>query len=152
MKMHKVSLLAALAAGALLAFTPNVRAQDKGEHAARPEGGPRAGQAGDRLKKLAEELNLTADQKAKVEAAMKEQREAMQAKKDATQEERRAAGKEAREKMNAKMKEILTAEQYAKWEKIREQNRPGGPGGPGGPGQGGPGAGEGKKPRGPKPE
>lgn len=130
MKMHKVSLLAALAAGALIAFTPSLRAQDKPEKPARPErpeGGPRGGQRGDMLKEMAEKLDLTADQKTKLQEAFKAQREAM---KDLSPEERREKMKETREALNAKLKEILAAEQYAKWEKIREENRPGGPGGP----------------------
>lgn len=131
MKMPKFSLLAALAAGALIALTPNLRAADKPERPnrpERPEGGPRAGQRGDMLKEMAEKLDLSADQKAKLQEAFKAQREAM---KDLSPEERRAKMKETREAMNAKLKEILTAEQYAKWEKIREENRPGGPNGPG---------------------
>lgn len=148
MKMPKFKLLAALAAGALIAFTPNLRAEDKPEkpnRPERPEGGPRGGQAGERIKKMAEELNLTADQKTKVEAALKEQREAMQGIKDATPEERRAKMQEGRKAMDAKMKEILTAEQYTKWEKLRVQNRPGGPGGPGAK-RGGPGGEKPEKP------
>lgn len=130
MKMQKITLLAALAAGALFAFTPALRAEDKPAKPAgeRPEGGPRGGQRGDQLKKMAEELNLTADQKAKLQEALKSQAENRKDLKDATPEERRAAMKESREKMDAKFKEILTAEQYAKWEKLRQENRPGGPG------------------------
>jgi protein CpxP len=135
MKMHKISLLAAVAAGALFALTPSLRAEDKpakAPKAERPEGGPRGGQRGDMLKEMAEKLNLTAEQKTKLQEAFKAQRENRKDLKDATPEERRAAMKEAREAMDAKIKEILTPEQYAKWEKIRQENRPGGPGGPGG--------------------
>ena len=135
MKMHKISLLAAVAAGALFALTPSLRAEDKpakAPKAERPEGGPRAGQRGDMLKEMAEKLNLTAEQKTKLQEAFKAQRENRKDLKDATPEERRAAMKETREAMDAKIKEILTPEQYAKWEKIRQENRPGGPGGPGG--------------------
>jgi periplasmic protein CpxP/Spy len=131
MKMHKVSLLAALAAGALLAVTPAVRAEDKPAQTERP-GGPRPGQPGERIKKIAEELNLTPEQRTKLEAAMKEQRDAAQGAKDLTPEERRAKMQENRKAMDAKIKAILTPEQYAKWEKLREQNRPAGPAGPGG--------------------
>jgi len=148
MKMHKFNLLAALAAGALIAFTPNLRAEDKPAKPSRPErpeGGPRGGQPGERLKKMAEELNLTAEQKTKVEALLKEQREAMQGAKDATPEERQTKRQEGRKAMEAKLKEILTPEQYTKWEKFREQNRPGGPGGPGAK-RGGPGGPGGEKP------
>lgn len=135
MKMHKISLLAAVAAGALFALTPSLRAEDKpakAPKAERPEGGPRGGQRMDMLKEMAEKLELTADQKAKLQEAFKAQRENRKDLKDATPEERRAAMKEAREAMDAKIKEILTPEQYAKWEKIRQEKRPGGPGGPGG--------------------
>lgn len=135
MKMHKISLLAAVAAGALFALTPSLRAEDKpakAPKAERPEGGPRGGQRMDMLKEMAEKLNLTAEQKTKLQEAFKAQRENRKDLKDATPEERRAAMKEAREAMDAKIKEILTPEQYAKWEKIRQENRPGGPGGPGG--------------------
>lgn len=133
--MHKVSLLVALAAGALIAFSPTLRAEDKParpERSERPGGGP--GQRGDMLKKMAEELGLSEEQKTKLQEVFKSQREAM---KDLSPEERREKMKESRDAMSAKVKEILTAEQYAKWEKIRDERRPGGPSGPGN--EGGPG-------------
>ena len=129
MKMHKISLLAALAAGALFALTPSLRAEDKpakAPKAERPEGGPRGGQRGDMLKEMSEKLDLTADQKAKLQEAFKAQRENRKDPKETTPEER----KEARKAMDAKIKEILTPEQYTKWEKIRQENRPAGPGKP----------------------
>ena len=139
MKMHRISLLAALVAGALIALTSNSQAQEKKPD--RPPGGPQAGQRGEqakeRLAKISEELKLTADQKTKVEAAMKEQAETMRGLRDATPEERREKMQTARKAFDGKMKEILTADQYAKWEKTRQQRGPGGEGrrgGPGGPG------------------
>lgn len=137
MKMHKVSLLAAIAAGALIALSPSLQAQESKPD--RPANGPRAGQRGEqakeRLAKISEELKLTAEQKTKVEAAMKEQAEAARGLRDATPEERREKMQAARKAFDGKMKEILTADQYAKWEKTREQRggegRRGGPGGPG---------------------
>ena len=138
MKMHKVSLLAALAAGALIAFTPTLRAEDKPERPNRPErpgggpGGPRGEQRGDMLKKVAEELGLSDEQKTKLQEVFKSQREAM---KDLSPEDRREKMKESRDAMNAKLKEILTAEQYAKWEKIRAERGPGGPGNGSGQGE-----------------
>ena len=141
MKMQKFSFLAAVAAGALIAFTPTLQAQENKPD--RPAGGPRAAQRGDvkeRLAKIAEDLQLTSDQKTKVEAAMKEQADTMRGLRDATPEERREKMQAARKAFDGKMKETLTADQYAKWEKTREQRRPagegrrGGPGGPGGAG------------------
>ena len=141
MKMPKISLLAALAAGALFALTPTLRAEDKpapAPKAERPEGGPRGGQRGDTLKAMVETLNLTADQKTKLQEVFKAQRENRKDLKDATPEARRAALKEAHTALDAKIKEILTPEQYAKWEKTRAERRPAGPGGPGGPNGDGP--------------
>jgi len=124
--MQKISLLAALVAGSLIAFTPVLRAQDNKPN--RPERG--AGQRGDmvkeRLAKLSEELELTADQKTKIEAVLKEQAESMRGLRDAAPEERREKMQAARQEINAKIKGILTADQYAKWEKIREERGPGG--------------------------
>jgi Spy/CpxP family protein refolding chaperone len=135
MKMHKVSLMAALAAGALIALSPVLRAQD-----AKPEGRPPGqGQRGEmmkeRLAKMAEELKLTDAQKPKVEAVLKEQGEKMRELRDATPEERREKGKALREETAKKLKDILTPEQYEKFLTLREQ----------GPRGGGPGAGPAKK-------
>jgi len=141
MKIQKVSLMAALAAGALIAFSPLVRAEDKPTP---PEGRPPQGQRGEvakeRIAKMAEELKLTDEQKTKVTALLKEQAEAMRGMKEATPEERKEKMKAGREEMQKKMKAILTPEQYTKWETLRKEGGPGrpgrrgGPGGPGGPG------------------
>ena len=138
MKMQKVSWMAALAAGALIALSPLVRAEDKPTP---PEGRPPQGQRGEMAKeraaKMAEELKLTDEQKTKVTALLKEQAETMRGIKDATPEERREKMKAGREEMQKKMKTILTPEQYTKWEKLRKEGGPGrrgGPRGPGGPG------------------
>ena len=138
MKMHKVSLLAVVT-GALIALSPGLQAQENKPD--RPQGGPRSGQRGEQAKerfaRISDELKLSAEQKPKVEAAMKEQAETMRGLRDATPEERREKAQAARKALNGKMKEILTADQYAKWEKTREQRgaagegRRGGPGGPG---------------------
>ena len=120
MKLHKISLLAALAAGALFALTPSLRAEDKPAKPAHPEAGPHAGPRGDMLKEMGEKLNLTADQKTKLQEAFKAQREAM---KDLTPEERKEKMKANRQATDAKIKEILTPEQYTQWEKMRQENR-----------------------------
>lgn len=136
MKLQKLSLVAALAA-ALFAVTSNLQAQENKPD--RPPGGPRAGQRGggdikERLARIAEELQLTADQKTKVEAALKQQAETLRGLRDATPEDRREKMQAARKAFEAEMKGILTADQYAKWEKMREDRRGEGrgPRGPGG--------------------
>jgi len=144
MKATKISLIAALIAGVLVAYTPAVRAQDAKDGKAAPKregqpggpGGQRGEAAKERLNKLAEELKLTDAQKTKVEAAMKEQGEKMRGSRDpnATPEERKEKMKASREEMSKKMKGILTPEQFAKWEKMPQGRGQGGQGRPGGPG------------------
>jgi protein CpxP len=131
MKLTRISLMAALIAGSVLAFSPALCAQDAktsndtNSQKGRPAGGRRAEAMKERMDKLATDLKLTDEQKKKVEAVFKEQGEKMRGLRDLTPEERRTKGKELREEMNKKMKEILTPEQYQKWEKERAQGRPG---------------------------
>src|SRR4051794_17708168 len=110
MKLHKLSLVAGLALGALLACTSVATAQDDKE---KKEGAPGAGGAGGarggrqfspeaRLERMSTELNLTEDQKPKVKAALKEQMDKM---KDLSPEERREKMPAAREELDKKMKE-----------------------------------------------
>ena len=129
MKTTPLSLLAVLAA-AFIACPPAVRADDTKPAADAPKreraaGGQRGDMLKERLNKLAEDLKLTDAQKPKVEAVLKAQMQKRQELRDATPEERKEKGKALREETTKKMKEILTAEQFAKFEKMP------GPGGPG---------------------
>ena len=142
--LSKISLAASLTLAALvslstaaLAQTPPATTDKAPKHAAPPPGAE--GARPNRDAWIAE-LGLTDDQKTKVQAAQKEQQEKMRAFRDdqsLTAEQRREKGQELRTSMNAKLKEILTPDQFAKYTKIREEQRarrPGGPGGPGGAG------------------
>ena len=142
MKASKTSLIAALIAGVMLAYSPALRADDakEGAGAKKHEGRPGPGGAGmkEHFDKMAEDLKLTDEQKTKVQAAMKEQGEKMRGLRDLSPDERREKMKASHEEMTKKMKGILTAEQFEKWEKMRPQGRPGGPGHEGrGPRKGG---------------
>lgn len=113
MKTTPLLLLTALT----LTLTPLARAADaeaKGK-AKGPDGGP--GRAG--MQKAMEDLGLSDEQKEKFRAAMQELRE--------------VPAEERRDKMTAKMKELLTKEQFEKWEKARAAG-PGGAPGAGGAG------------------
>jgi|GEM_PF-3005091 len=78
-------------------------------------------------KKLTEELTLTAEQQVKVralyeqeaqaKAVLKEERKA--AVDEAAKEALKAKAKDDKEAFKAKMKEILTAEQFAKWKTFK---------------------------------
>jgi Spy/CpxP family protein refolding chaperone len=140
MKIHKIGIIAALAA-AVLAFSPGLSAQEKDAKRQRPPG-QRGDMIKERLTRMAEELKLTDAQKPKVEAALKEQIEKMRGLRDAAPEERRTKVQALRVDLDKKMKEILTAEQYEKWQKTREQGR--------GPREGRPGGPRGEKKRGEK--
>lgn len=156
MKTNKVSWTVAVVVGAMLALSPAMRAEEKIDKPDRPGprqgpgAGPRGEAAKERMAKVAEELGLSEEQKAKVREAMKEQMEAARELRDLEPEARRDKMKEIRAELQARMKEILSAEQYAKWEKIREENRPDGHRGQ--EGEGKPrGPGKGKGPKGEKP-
>ena len=130
MKASKISLMVALIAGVMLAYSPALRAEEGKENKeskTHPGRSERGAAMKEHLDKMAEDLKLTADQKAKVETAFKEQGEKMRGMRDLSPDERREKGKAMREEMTKKMKGILTAEQFEKWEKMRPQGRPGGP-------------------------
>jgi len=90
----------------------------------------------ERTDRLATQLSLSAEQKAKVLALFTKQNEARQkAFQRGDREGNRAAMEKLREETNKEMKSILTADQFAKYESIRGGMGPraGGPGaGPGG--------------------
>src|SRR6185436_4224806 len=124
MKITKIGLVAALVAGAMLVATPALKAQDN-----KDKKGKGAEMIKERLDKMNEELKLTAEQKPKVEAALKEQGEKMRALREDTslsQEDRREKFRGMREDLDKKMKGILTTEHYEKYEKMTP---PGGAGG-----------------------
>jgi Spy/CpxP family protein refolding chaperone len=147
MKTNKLILLTALALGCLIAV--NAGAQEKpnrppGQHPA--QGGPNGEQAGPRRGNIAEQLNLTAEQKPKVEAIMKEagnKRKALREDTSLTPEQRREKAQALQAETKAKLKDVLTAEQLTKFEEMAKNRRGQNPGG----GPGGPGGGEGQGPR-----
>jgi Spy/CpxP family protein refolding chaperone len=118
MNVTQLSLMAVVAAS-LLIGNP-LQAQD----AEKKGPGPRGEQ-------MVKELGLTPEQATKVRAAMDEQRKKGQEIRENTSlsdEQKREKGQALRQDMQKKMKEILTAEQYAKWESMRPAKGPGGPG------------------------
>jgi Spy/CpxP family protein refolding chaperone len=126
--MNKLSLVAALAVGGLLACATITSAQD-----APKKKGPSVEQRVDRMNT---ELNLTADQKTKVTALFEDtQKKGRELRQDTSlsQEDRRTKARELREAEDKKLKEILTPDQWQKWEKVRPQ--PGKRGGNGGGGE-----------------
>ena len=153
MKSTKTLFLTALAVGSLLAFgtvanagdttnnppsTPPAGAPPPGV----PPGGPgMRGQAG--FDRLAEQLNLTEDQKPKVQSIMKVQMEKIRDLRQDTslsREDKMAKRKAIQDDTATQMKAVLTADQFQKWQamQLKMHNHP--PGGlpPGAENAGGP--------------
>jgi Spy/CpxP family protein refolding chaperone len=121
MKLTKTLALAALVAGSLLAGNTALQAQDTNTNtppAGRP-GGP-----GMRGRLNLDNLGLTDEVKTKVQTILTEQRTNLRALSNLTPDERKAKAKEIREATTAKLKEILTAEQFEKLQKQMQGNRP----------------------------
>ncbi|MDE3066652.1 MAG: hypothetical protein KGJ60_03785 [Verrucomicrobiota bacterium] len=76
--------------------------------------------------RLAQALNLTDEQKPKVQAAFKDMRQQMRDLRqntDLSRKERMAKAKTLRENLDAKLKDILTPEQFQKWQDMRSKMR-----------------------------
>ena len=147
MKSTKTLFLTALAVGGLLALGMAANAADTADNppstppaGTPPPGGPPGGpgmrgQAG--FDRVAEQLNLTDDQKPKVKAILEDQRKKMgDLRQDTslTPEDHKAKVKAIRENTVTQMKAVLTADQFQKWQAMQPQmrNRPPGGGNAGG--------------------
>ena len=110
-------------AGTVLVVAPVLRADDQPgpKPAEKTEANGRAGRNA-RLQRIADELKLTDEQKAKLKPIFAEQQKRMtelRGDKDVSREDRMAKAKEMREDLAAKLKPILTPEQLEKWNKDR---------------------------------
>src|SRR3974390_2324137 len=122
MRSHRLSLIALLGLGSLLACAPPGRAQTNN-----PANGPRRGSVQQRVERMNSELNLTADQKTKVSALFEEdgkKRQELRADTSIPREQKREKAQAMMAEQEKKLKEILTPEQFEKWQKIRQQYRP----------------------------
>ena len=120
MKTATFSFVAVLALGGLLASCLVASAQEAKEGKERKKGGMTVQMRVDQLDK---QLKLTEDQKTKIKALYEADEKKMQEIRELSPEQRREKFRPMREETAKKMKEILTAEQYEKWQKNREQFR-----------------------------
>jgi Spy/CpxP family protein refolding chaperone len=127
MKLNKTLALAALIAGSLLAVGANVQAQDSTTPSTNsPAGGGQRPRGMMNIDALTKRLALTDDEKTNVVAALADNRQKMrslQQDSSLSNDDKRAQAKQLREDLNAKMKDILTPDQYAKWLKISTVHR-----------------------------
>jgi protein CpxP len=135
MKLNKTLMIAAFTVGSLFAGNFALQAQDStnmpstNTPASAPPGGMRG--RGQNLDQIAKDLDLSDDQKAKVKTVMDDQRQKitdLRADSSLSQEDRTAKRKEIRDASEAKLKDILTPDQFAKWQKMMQgmRNRMGG--------------------------
>jgi protein CpxP len=125
MNVNKSMLIAALAAGCLLVWSPALRADGTNTPpstptaGAPPAGAPPAAQR--RPGPNLDQLNLTDDQKPKVQAILDAQRQKMRDLRQDTSltpEDRRAKMKTIQDDTTTQMKAVLTPEQFEKWQKM----------------------------------
>jgi periplasmic protein CpxP/Spy len=120
MKSTKTMLIAALAAGALLAGSSALRAQTATNT-------PPAGEHGPGMKSranIAKQLDLTDDQKPKVQEIMKsamDKGRAVREDTSLTSEEKKEKAKAIKEDMATQLKAVLTPEQFAKWQEMSKR-------------------------------
>ena len=114
--------MAALALAGALSWQPQTlcAAQDK------PAAGQRLAQFRERMQDTMKELNLTDEQKEKLKPIWQEQAQKvreLRQDKNLSPQEKMAKVKVIQEEMEPKLKQILTAEQFEKWQKQREKMR-----------------------------
>jgi Spy/CpxP family protein refolding chaperone len=138
MKINKISLMAAMALGGLVACSTMAIAQDAKD--GKKKDGKRGPSVEQRLDRMTEELKLTDDQKPKVKAVLEDsakKRQEMFSDSSVPREQRREKMQALMDEESKQIKAILTPEQGEKWDKMRadfRKNRPpgGGPGADGG--------------------
>ncbi len=119
--MKKLSLIAAMVLGGLLACSTVAMAQDN--NATPKKGGKGRFTVEQRMERMSSELNLTDAQKPKVKEVLEESSKQMQGLRDLSQDERRSKFQSIREEENKKLKAILTPDQMEKYTKMQEEMR-----------------------------
>ncbi len=124
MKSTKTLLFAALAAGSLLAWSP-ARAQDStNTPPVPPAGAPGGKHQNQGFDRIAQQLNLTDDQKTKVQPILEAQRQKMSDLRQDTSlspEDRKAKVQEIRKDTLDQLKDILTPDQIAQFQKMSQR-------------------------------
>ena len=125
MKRPNISVLGAMALAGLLSLQPSVRAADAvvGTNGVT---GVRGERMREHMAKVASELGLTDEQKAKLKPIFAAEGAKMKALRDdasLSREQKREKFRTIREEIAAQVKPILTAEQLAKWQAMRAARR-----------------------------
>lgn len=125
MKLKLFPMISGLALALMLAGGTNAQ-EPKGQKRGGPPPGKGGGPGGDYMAKLADDLKLTTEQRTQYDAAAKATSEKMRSlhkkkiKGTLEQKEVLRLALEYHKELTAKMKALLTPEQFAKWEPARE--------------------------------
>ncbi len=122
---HLLLVLVVLVFGTMMAV-----AQGPGEGMGPEGGGRRGGRGMMNADRLAEQLNLTSEQKTKVDAILQDQRSQMMAlRQDSSmsQEDRRDKMQGIQKTTHSKIRDLLTDEQKEKFDQMPQGRGPGGP-------------------------
>jgi Spy/CpxP family protein refolding chaperone len=125
METMKARLLGVLTLAGVVGLSPTVRAAESSATAQPAQNERRAAIRG-RMQAVAKELGLTDEQKQKLKPIIQGQWEKMRALRDDQSLARPAKFekfKALREEMAAQMKGVLTPDQLAKWQNIRQERR-----------------------------
>jgi periplasmic protein CpxP/Spy len=131
MNITKHTLIALAAVAGVLSLQPLTRAADTNEPAPSAAGGRLAAQR-ERMQEIARELNLTDEQKEKLQAIIRGQMEKLRDLRQDTslsQPEKSEKFKAIREDIIAEAKKVLTPDQFEKWQ-AKQGQLVGGAGGP----------------------
>jgi periplasmic protein CpxP/Spy len=130
--MKKLSLIAALALGGLVACSTIAMAQDASANKDAKKGGKRGMPSLEQqMERLTTQLSLTDDQKPKVEAVLKDsqkKRQELFSDQSTDRDARRTKMQAILDEQNKKMKEILKPDQwekYTKWQDEMKQKKGG---------------------------
>lgn len=125
--MKKLSLIAALALGGLLACSTLANAQDTSANKDATKGGKKGGPTVEQqMERLTTDLTLTDEQKPKVKAVLEDswkKRQAISSDTSLDRQQMREKMQPIRDEQNKKMKEILTPDQMEKYTKIQDEMR-----------------------------
>src|SRR6266436_7291195 len=117
MKINKISVIAGLTLGGLVACSNLAMAQDQ-----KPGGGRRGGPSVEqRMERMTEKLKLTDEQKPKVKAVLEDsqkKRQELFSDSSVPREDRREKMKGINDNEDKKLKGILTPDQYSEYEKM----------------------------------
>ena len=123
MKTIKPVLFAAVALAGILSLQPKARATETSA-AAQPVKEERGGAIRKRMQKVAMELGLTDEQKQRLQPILREEWTKLKALRDdqsLTRLEKRKKLQAMREELLPQLKGVLTPEQLAKWQQLRQE-------------------------------